>query len=162
MNRYLGYVLFMLITACVYHDKKEKMQQENTTSVSQKEIEMLVKKLMDGFANQDAPSFASVFALDADCIIRDGQHLYGRDHIRETHQRIFASIYSEGTKSSYQVESIRFIQPEVAMVRIRGHMAFSKNGQAAEVNGRISLVCNKVNNEWLVVLFQNTSEMTPH
>jgi uncharacterized protein (TIGR02246 family) len=143
--------------------KKEKMQKKDAASINQdaqKEVEFIVKQLMEGFAGQDAESFSSVFADDADCIIRDGQHLKGRDEIRETHRRIFSSIYSEGTKSSFRIESIRFLQSDVSLVRIKGHMEFSKEGQSSEVNGRISLVCNNVDNKWHVALFQNTSEMT--
>lgn len=116
--------------------------------------------MMDGFARQDAEAFASVFAVDADCIIRDGEHLSGKKAILETHTRIFSTIYKEGTRSGYEIESIRFLTPNVSLVRLRGHMEFSRDGKTAEVNGRISLVVNRVNELWLVVLFQNTSVMT--
>lgn len=126
---------------------------------AKEQITKIVKFMMGGFAHQDAEVFASVFAADADCIIRDGEHLSGKKAILETHARIFSTIYKEGTKSDYEIESIRFLTPDVSLIRIRGHMEFSRDGKTAEVNGRISLVVNRVNDEWLVALFQNTSLM---
>lgn len=127
---------------------------------AENQITKIVKVMMDGFARQDAAAFASVFAINADCIIRDGAHLNGREEIEATHARIFSSIYSEGTKSYYEIESIRFLAPDVCMVRLMGHMKFSREGKTAEVNGRISLVVNREKGQWLIVLFQNTSVMT--
>jgi uncharacterized protein (TIGR02246 family) len=137
-----------------------KKDSPPTKTSAENQITKIVKLMMDGFAQQDAEVFASVFAINADCIIRDGEHLSGKKAILETHAKIFSSIYKEGTKSGYEIESIRFLAPDISLVRLRGHMEFSREGKTAEVNGRISLVVNRVEDQWLIALFQNTSVMT--
>lgn len=137
-----------------------KNDSKPTNDSAEKEITEIVKILMNAFAAQDAEGFASVFATDADCIIRDGQHLGGKKAIQETHEQIFASIYKEGTTSSYKIESIRFLTVDVSLVRIRGHMEFLKEGKTAEVNGCISLVIHMTESRWKISLFQNTSVMS--
>lgn len=136
--------------------EKDSLQIETS---AKEQLTKIIKFMMDSFAQQNAEAFASVFAVDADCIIRDGQHLSGKKAILETHAKIFSTIYKEGTKSDYEIESIRFLTPDVSLVRIRGHMEFSTDGKKAQVNGRISLVLNRVDSLWLVALFQNTSVM---
>lgn len=63
----------------------------------------LIKTLMTAFANADPEAFASVFEENGECILRDGQYLKRKLEIAETHQRIFFSIYREGTQSDYTV-----------------------------------------------------------
>jgi uncharacterized protein (TIGR02246 family) len=132
------------------------MEITNTADITA--IQELIKALMDGFAQADPEAFASVFQNDGECILRDGQYLKGRQEITETHRRIFAGIYQEGTSSDYLTEDVRFPEPAIAIARIKGHMIFSQGEKIAEVNGRISLVCVKhPENDWQVTLFQNTS-----
>lgn len=133
---------------------------KNTVS-PEKEIRLLVDTLMNAFANADATAFSSVFADNADCIIRDGHLLQGREQINQIHQKIFSSIYSEGTTSQYHVESVRQLHSDIALVRIKGTMQFKQGERLAEVNGRISLICVRKDGAWKVTLFQNTSEMRP-
>jgi len=132
----------------------------STKSSAADQITKLVKLLMDGFAQQNAELFASAFSINADCIIRDGTHLNGKKSIQETHARIFSSIYKEGTRSRYEIESLRFLAPKVSLVRLKGHMEFSSEGKTAALNGRISLVTTLEDDQWLIQLFQNTSVMT--
>ena len=77
-------------------------------------IRGLIDTLVAGWNAADAGKLASVFTADADFTI-SGRRTRGRELIARGHDEILRTIY-RGTKNSAEVESIRFLRPDVAVV----------------------------------------------
>ena len=104
----------------------------------------------------DAQGFTSAFADDADFIIFDGTHLQGREKIRRFHQQIFDTLV-KGTRLEAEVEFIRFITSELAVIHSRARMAF--RGQPRTSPSRDSmqlLVVTRNDGRWTVRVMQNS------
>lgn len=112
-----------------------------------------VKQLEKGWNKKDGALFAKPFAEDADYVIINGQHIKGRKVIDRAHQHIFDTIFKE-TTVNYQIEQIRFLRPDVAVVHVSG----SRTGPtpALKHNAFFTLVMTKEDHGWTIAAFQNT------
>jgi uncharacterized protein (TIGR02246 family) len=71
-------------------------------------IRALVQRMMHGFNSRNADEFSAPFTEDADCVIRNDQHLKGRSAIRQRHAEIFNSVYRD-SQSESTIEQIRLL-----------------------------------------------------
>jgi uncharacterized protein (TIGR02246 family) len=116
----------------------------------------LVERMEAGWNAGDEERFASVFAEDADYVIVDGTVIKGRPTIARGHQHLFEGPY-RGSCNALTVEAVRWVRPDVAVVRVRAHLHFSlPDGTAQEADARSGLVCARDDGRWQVVAFQNT------
>ena len=75
--------------------------------------------VMDAWNTSSGEAYAAQFAEDGDLIGFDGTHVKGRQEIAPFHQRLF-DTYLEGTRLVGQVMSVRFLSPDVALMRAVG------------------------------------------
>ncbi len=116
----------------------------------------LVAKLEAAWNASDSIAWAAQFAEDADFIHILGGHFNGHTAIERGHRTIFDTIY-KGSHNQLNVEKVRFVRPDVALVFIRTNLKWYLDGAEQEVQARPTLVAQKKDNgQWEIVAFQNT------
>lgn len=96
------------------------MQSETTLHQAEEEaIRGLFEALIDDWATGDGAAYGSRFTEDADYVAFDGTRTRRRQEISASHQRLFDK-YLKGTRLVGEVESVRFLGPDVALVHASG------------------------------------------
>ena len=131
------------------------MSQEMAGNENEEVIRQIVKGLEDGWNNGDGQAFSAPFAEDADYVVVDGRYARGRSVIAMAHQTIFDTIY-KGSFNKATVEAVRFIRPDVAVVRVHWHLEAQISGQTRSSDARNTLVVTRDDEEWSITSFQNT------
>ena len=116
----------------------------------------IVSKLEQAWNNGDSVAWTAQFAGDADFIHILGGFLHGSRDIEHGHRTIFDTIY-KGSHNHFQVEKLRFLRPDVAVVFIRANLTWYLNGEKQHIQARPTLVAEKNPvGEWKIAVFQNT------
>jgi len=118
-------------------------------------LHAMVYQLEAAWNAADGTAFAALFAEDADFIHILGGYYLGRAAIEAGHRMIFGTIY-KGSTVRYSVEKIRLVRPDVAVIFLRQHLQFAEDGVASELDGRPTIVAEKVDGQWRIVALQNT------
>ena len=117
-------------------------------------IRALFAELIAAWGRGDGHAYGSLFTDDADYIAFDGSHTKGRRVIAESHQKLFDS-WLKGTRLTGQIESLRFLSPDVAIIRATG--ATLMPGKNRPVRPSIqTLVAVKRDGVWRFAAFHNT------
>lgn len=115
----------------------------------------LFQQLLDAWNHGDGAAYGALFAEDADYVTFDGTHVKGRQHIAATHQHLFET-WLKGTRLTGQIEHMRFLSPDVALLHATGGILMGK--QAKVRPGRFSiqtLIATKHNDTWHFTAFHN-------
>jgi uncharacterized protein (TIGR02246 family) len=130
-------------------------QPQDSPSPDEIEVRELYRQLLDGWNKRSATAFAAPIADDADLIGFDGSQLIGKAEIVPTLQQIFADHPTSPYVS--KVKSVRFLNPEVAVLRaIVGMVPPGQSDLDPKLNAIQTLVAAKRDGQWRIVLFQNT------
>jgi uncharacterized protein (TIGR02246 family) len=121
----------------------------------EKSLHEMVYQLEAAWNAADGHGFAEAFAEDADFIHILGGYYKGRAAIEAGHRMIFGTIY-KGSTLRYSVERIHFIRPDVAIVFLRQYLQFYEGSSPTELEARPTLVADKGDGRWQIVLLQNT------
>jgi uncharacterized protein (TIGR02246 family) len=116
----------------------------------------LFHRLLDAWGRGDGKTYGSLFTEEADYVAFDGSRTRGAQAIVDAHQPLF-DTWLKGTRLVGQVESVRFLNPEVALLHATGGTIFP--GQRDSRGRRPSiqtLVAVKRNGEWRFEAFHNT------
>jgi uncharacterized protein (TIGR02246 family) len=116
----------------------------------------IVSKLEQAWNKGDSLAWTSQFTDDADFIHVLGGFFHGSRDIEHGHRTIFDTIY-KGSHNRFQVEKVRFLRPDVAVVFIRANLLWYLNGKEQHIQARPTLVAEKKTaGEWKIAVFQNT------
>jgi len=118
-------------------------------------LSALVAGLQDAWNRGDATAFAAAFAPDADFIHIFGHHGSGRAAIQAGHHAIFTTIY-KGSTTRLDIEGLRFLASDVALLRLRADLRYTDGGIARHVVSRPSAIVTPHDGRWQVALFHNT------
>jgi uncharacterized protein (TIGR02246 family) len=118
-------------------------------------LRAIVTQLVDAWNAGDAAGFAAPFSDDAIFIHVYGGQLDGRAAIEGAHHRILTTFY-KGSRNHYDVRSVRFPRPDVALVLLEAKLQFEEQGQPREIQARPTLVAVKDGGKWVIHAFQNT------
>jgi uncharacterized protein (TIGR02246 family) len=128
------------------------------TDTSAKEaVDRLMDRLVEAWEHGDGEAYGSIFSEDAQYVTAPGERLHGRKSIAESHQQIFNTIF-KGTKlgRGYPI-CVRSITPEVVLVEACGSVLFpGEIEKNVSPNGLMTMVVEKLGNDWRIVSFQNT------
>jgi uncharacterized protein (TIGR02246 family) len=126
-------------------------QSENEAAVL-----ALYTQLMDGWNKGSGVAFSAPFVEDGHLIAFDGTHFKGRDEIVSFHQPLFDK-WLKGTRLVGEVESVRFLSPDVALMHaLGGTVMRGKSRPAPERDSIQTLVAIKRDGAWRLSAFQNT------
>ena len=116
----------------------------------------IVRRLEQGWNNGDSVAWTAEFANDADFIHVLGGFFHGSRDIEHGHRTIFDTIY-KGSHNRYELEKVRLLRPDVAVVFVRANLTGYLHGQEQHIQARPTLVVEKgPTGEWKIAVFQNT------
>ena len=125
-----------------------------TETQDELDVRRLYQRLIDAWNHRHARAMASLFQTDGVSIGFDGSQLVGRTQIESELDRIFRSHPTAPYRT--KVKEVRFLNPEVAIVRaIAGMVPPGKSDLDPALNAIQTLVAQKAE-QWQVALFQNT------
>jgi uncharacterized protein (TIGR02246 family) len=120
----------------------------------EKAIRGLVDAFVDGWNAHDGAACAEPFAADADFTAITGLKARGRDLIARGHNEILSTIY-RGTRNSANVQGIRFLRPDVAVVDVIFTLQ-KENGEPFELRGSsCGMVVTKEGGKWSIAVLRN-------
>ena len=118
-------------------------------------IQEVYQRMLTGWNEQNADTFAAPFADDGIAIGFDGSGMYGRAEISATLQQIF----SEHVTARY-VSKIKSVQPLSAdVVMLRAIVGMAPPGQTAvnpAVNAHQTIIAIQRHDAWQIALLQTT------
>jgi uncharacterized protein (TIGR02246 family) len=123
---------------------------------------VLTDRFLAGWNAHDAHVFASAFAEDADFTNVRGVSVSGRYQIEVFHAQAFQKLFMHSHQTA-EVKKIRFLNPDVAVVDVRGEMsgALTPDGNPIPMrSGLIDLVCTSSGGHWMISVMHNT-DLTP-
>jgi uncharacterized protein (TIGR02246 family) len=134
---------------------KSPGEKKNMTETNdEKAIRGLVDAFVDGWNAHDGTACAKPFAVDADFTAITGLKAHGRDVIARGHDEILSTIY-RGTRNSANVQNVRFLRPDVAVVDVIFTLQ-KENGQPFELRGSsCGMVVTKEGGNWSIAVFRN-------
>jgi uncharacterized protein (TIGR02246 family) len=127
-----------------------------TNPADEAAVRGLYQRLMDGWNRGSGDAFAAVFTEDGDLVAFDGTHFKGRKEIAPFHQQLFDK-WMKGTRLVGQVEHVRFLSPDVALMHaVGGTIMRGKTEPPPERDSVQTLIATRQNGEWHLAAFQNT------
>src|SRR5579864_2203245 len=120
----------------------------------EKAIRGLVDAFVEAWNAHDGAACAEPFAVDADFTAITGLKVRGRDLIARGHNEILSTIY-RGTRNSANVQGIRFLRPDVAVVDVIFTLQ-KENGEPFELRGSsCGMVVTKEGGKWSIAVLRN-------
>ena len=114
------------------------------------DIRDVVRRYMDARNNRDAEATRSLFTDDADQLVSSGEWRKGID---ELVRGAMASSQKETGKSSITVESIRFLEPNVAIADGRYETSSALTGTSRKM--WTTIVLRNTNRGWRITAIRN-------
>src|SRR5271165_4940816 len=104
--------------------------QTSSSAAGEAAVRDVVQKYMDARDQRDATALAALFASDVDQLVSSGEWRKGREAVvRGT----LASSQSTGGKRTITIESVRFLEPNVALVDGRYELTGLANGETRKM-----------------------------
>ena len=118
-------------------------------------ISALYRNLLAHWNNRDASAYAALFADDGLVIGFDGSQMRGREAIETTLTNIFADHETASYVS--KVRDVRYLSPDIALLHaVCGMVPAGASDINPAVNAIQALVASRKDDQWQIILFQNT------
>jgi uncharacterized protein (TIGR02246 family) len=125
------------------------------STAANQEIRRLYDRFMDAWTRGDAVAFGDTLTLDVDYVPFDGTRSIGRTEVVENHDRLFRGVLT-GSALVGEVESIRYVNPDVALVHTLGSVLMPWRSKLPKKRlSRQTIVAVRTDNEWRFTAFQN-------
>jgi|SRR5208283_5174947 len=134
----------------------------NTFAQSKTEEEAVSKlpqEFCDAWAKHDGHALATIMAQDVDFVTVATTNLNGRANFETFHVRLLSGRFKDSTLTALE-STTRFLRPDMAVVHWSWKMVGDKNPDGTPRQpryGMMTLVAEKKNGNWLVVVGQNTN-----
>lgn len=126
------------------------------TSKDEALVRDIPQQIARGWSEGDGSVIAAVYADDGVLVAGHGVVVRGPADIARYHNEQFLSEL-KGSKLTVQVASVRFLEPDVAILQTEGGILWPGQTELAAGNlGIQSFVVVKRGGQWRVKLFQNT------
>jgi uncharacterized protein (TIGR02246 family) len=123
--------------------------------MTQSVFEDIVAMLALAWNEGDSAAWAACFTEDADFIHILGGHGVGRPAIEAAHRALFDSIY-RGSEVSFRLEKVKSLASNVVALLLWQRLAFTKEGAAAAIECRPTLILRHEPAGWRIALMHNT------
>jgi uncharacterized protein (TIGR02246 family) len=128
----------------------------NATDQDERAIRELFTRLLDDWGRGDGKAYGSRFTEDADYVAFDGSRTKGRSAIAASHQQLFDK-YLKGTRLTGRIESVRFLNPDTALVHASGGTVMRRKTRPSPERDSIqTLVAVRRDDEWRFAAFHNS------
>ena len=146
----------LLLTGCQPAEQEEESPGEEAAMEEEKNPEEAIRERLKQFetswSNGDAQAIAQAFTPEGDLVGPDGRMARGRQEIEQRYSELFSGIF-KGTDVSVTADSIRFLEPDVAVVsgsyEITGVEA--TGDEAPPTKGKFMTVVIRQDGQWLTV-----------
>ena len=122
-------------------------------------VRRLPQAFCDAWAKHDGHELAKIMAKDMDFVTFATTFLHGRADFEKFHTRLLSGRFKEATLTSLQTTE-RFLRRDMAMVhwswKIEGNRNMDGTARQQPRFGMMTMVAEKRNGAWLVVVAQNT------
>src|SRR5262250_1370678 len=122
-------------------------------------VDKLPQEFCDAWAKHDGHALAKIMAEDVDFVTVATTYLHGRADFETFHVRLMTGRFKASTITALKTTS-RFLRPDMAVVHWSWRIEGDKNpdGTARQpCYGMMTLVAEKKNGNWLVIVAQNTN-----
>lgn len=120
----------------------------------------LPQAFCDAWAKHDGHELAKLMADDVDFVTVATTYLHGRSDFEKFHARLLSGRFKDSTITQLQT-TVRFLRPGMAVVhwswKIEGDRSFDGALRHEPRFGMMTMVAEKRNGNWLVVVAQNTN-----
>lgn len=123
---------------------------------SEGEIRGLVQKYVDARNSRDAAATKALFTDDADQLVSTGEWRKGIDSMV---QSMVATSQNENAKSSIAVESVRFLDPDVAIADGRYETSSAQSGVQRKM--WTALIMKRTPDGWRIAAIRNMLPSAP-
>jgi uncharacterized protein (TIGR02246 family) len=125
-------------------------------SADEAAIRQLSQALSETWGQGDLRALDELYTPDSDYVTFDGSWLRGLEHNRRAHAELFDGVLA-GTRLEGQIESIRFVTDDTAVVISTGALLWpwQKKVPASRLS-RQTLVVVRREGRWKIASFQNT------
>ena len=120
------------------------------------EIEGLVHDFEAAWNRHDMQAFAALFHPDAEWVHWRGGLWSGRQEIYEGHRAVHESYYRSSHATVRGIESLYFLAPDVAYVRVRSDMEGDARYPGQTFRYRRTMILSKRDGRWLIIRGHNT------
>jgi uncharacterized protein (TIGR02246 family) len=127
-----------------------------TIDKDEQEVRELIARLADSWARGDAKAYGAEFTDDCDYVAFDGTRYRGPSEPSTHLARLFDTVL-KGSRLEGEVESVRFLTPQVAVMHWTGSVAYPWQQQVRRRRqSRQTLVVVRRDGRWQATAFQNT------
>jgi uncharacterized protein (TIGR02246 family) len=120
------------------------------------ELRATVDHMYRAWDRNDAAAYAAFFTDDSDYVAFDGTRLRGRAANEALHARLFAGVL-RGTRIVGEVDDIRVLTPDVALLHTHGAVLFPWQDRAPRSRASIqTMVAVRTQDGWRFSAFHNT------
>jgi uncharacterized protein (TIGR02246 family) len=127
-----------------------------TTATDDQQIRTLFDRLLRAWTDGDAHAYGDCFTPDADYVSFDGTRAAGRAPMVANHDRLFRGVLA-GSALVGEVESIRHLRPDVAIVHANGSVLMPwRRSLPRRRFSRQTLVAVRTPDGWRFAALHNT------
>ncbi len=143
-------VLFLFLAASV----------NAQTKADEEAVRKLPQAFCDAWAKHDGHELAKIMVEDVDFVTVATTYLHGKADFEKFHTRLLSGRFKESTNTALQTTA-RFLRPDLAVVhwswKIEGDRNMDGTMRQQPRYGMMTMVAEKRNGSWLVVVAQNTN-----
>ncbi|WP_040783860.1 SgcJ/EcaC family oxidoreductase [Nocardia pneumoniae] len=130
-------------------------QTTDRTATDAAQIRALFQDLMRAWTDNDAVAYAALFTEDSDYVSYDGTRAIGRAEHQRNHDKLFRGVLA-GSALVGEVESIRFVTPDVAILHGTASVLMPWRSRLPERRlSRQTLVLVRTSGNWRVSAIHN-------
>jgi len=150
MKHFLSGVLLLLFAAGANAQSK----------TDEKAVRKLPQDFCEAWARHDGHELAKIMAEDVDFVTVATTYLHGRADFEKFHTRLLSGRFKDSTNTVLQTK-VRFLHPDMAVVhwswKIEHDRSMDGTMRSEPRFGMMTMVAEKRNGTWLVVVAQNTN-----
>jgi len=125
-------------------------------------VRKLPQAFCEAWAKHDGHELAKIMAEDVDFVTVATTYLHGRADFEKFHTRLLSGRFKEANLTTLQTTA-RFLRPDIAVVhwswKIEGDRNMDGSARQQPRYGMMTMVAEKRDGSWLVVVAQNTNAM---
>lgn len=129
------------------------------TKTDEEAVRKLPQTFCDAWAKHDGHELAKMMADDVDFVTVATTYLHGRTDFENFHVRLLSGRFKDSSMTVLQT-TMRFLHPDMAVVHWSWKIEGDKNPDGTPRQPRygiMTMVAEKRNGNWLVVVAQNTN-----
>ena len=130
------------------------------TKADEEAVRKLPQAFCDAWAKHDGHELARIMAEDVDFVTVATTYLHGRADFEKFHTRLLSGRFKEASITQMGMTS-RFLRPDMAVIhwswKIEGDKNIDGTARQQPRFGMMTMVAEKRNGAWLVVVAQNTN-----